>query len=382
MPLSTLSKVCTGCTACKSACPVQCIEMRTDLFGFYYPEITSPDKCIKCDRCNNVCPINSKSKSCDEFRQAFLAFSNNSIIRERSSSGGIFSEIAINVLESAGVIYGAVYNNDFVVEHMRIDNLEDLNRCCGAKYSQSDLGETFQRVKSDLEAGLKVLFSGTPCQVAGLRSFLGFDYKFLICVDFVCHGIPSPRAWLSYKEYRSNKPIVSINMRSKETGWSHFAYSILFNYCDGSRYSAKSNVDPFLKLFVGDYINRESCEICHFKGIDRCSDITLADFWGVWDLHPEVDDNKGISAVITHTKKGKALLKACRERITAFEVPIEEIAEQNPSLVVSSKANPKRNLLLKMAINGDYDEIRKKFLTPPSFCEKIKCRIVAFLNRR
>ena len=382
MPLSTSLRDCTGCTACEAACPVRCIEMKPDQFGFSHPKITEPDKCLKCGKCDAVCPVACDKTACSEKEHAFAAFTKDQTIRERSSSGGIFSELSMQIIGAGGAVYGAVYDDDFSVKHLRIDNADDLQRCCGAKYSQSRLDNTFEQVKRDLKTEKTVLFSGSPCQVAGLHAFLGSDSDHLFCIDFVCHGVPSPAAWKEYLKYRSREsPITSINMRSKETGWSRYNYSIVIKYEDGSQYASKSSSDPYLKLFVGDFINRESCENCHFKGYNRYSDVTLADFWGIWDLYPEMDDDKGTSALIVHTHKGAELLKKCKDKIVLKEVSPDEISKQNPSILFSSKAKPQRNDALKLAADGEYDKVIDLCFPQPEFAEKMRRKLGSLLQK-
>ena len=212
------------------------------------------------------------------------------------------------------------------------------------------------------------MFSGTPCQVAGLKSLVG-DNDNLFCVDFVCHGVPSPSAWSGYVKYRAKSDSrgefpISINLRSKHTGWSKYRYSNLFCYKDGKIYSAKSGQDLYMKLFVGDYINRESCQNCNFKGYSRASDITLGDFWGIWDIDSTMDDNKGTSVVIVQSNKGHDLLKAVANNIVYKEVSLDRAGRQNPSLLNSSIANTNRGKALRLISEERIDECERFFIEP------------------
>ena len=354
--------MCTGCTACASICPKKCLIMVTDEHGFFYPELKSEKLCVDCKLCEKVCPLIQKKQLSEEKTEAYAVYSKNEKLRLESSSGGIFSEIAKVVIEEQGVVYGAAYSNDFTVEHKGITEEQELYKLRGAKYSQSDLKEVYVEIQENLEQGKKVLFSGTPCSVAGLKTFLRKDYENLLCIDFICHGVPSPRAWKEYTKYRALKDYheelpLRINLRSKTTGWSHYHYSIQYEYSDGTIYSVRNGQDLFMKLFVEDYINRSSCSNCMFKGDQREGDLTIADFWGIWDVLPEMDDDKGTSAVLIHSKKGKAVFKRIEEHLQVREVSTDQIAKQNSSLRISSQPNEKREEVLNMICAGGIEEI-------------------------
>jgi len=293
---------------------------------------------------------------------AYAAFSNNNALRLESSSGGIFSELAATILQRGGVIYGASYDDEGVVRHIEIKEQTELGKLQGAKYSQSILGDCFLSIKKQLDSGRIVLFSGTPCQVAGLKAFLKRDYENLVCIDFVCHGVPSPMVWEKYVKYRSltdnsDSFPQHINLRNKESGWSHYAYSVEFAYADKKRYLCKNGDDPFMQLFVKDYILRESCSSCHFKGYHRVSDITLGDFWGIWNINPKMDDNKGTSLILTHTAKGEKMMNAVSENIKCEQVYLEQAARENPSLLRSSVHKQNRDIVLKTIESENFQEI-------------------------
>ena len=352
---------CTGCTACKAVCPVSQIQMVEDAEGFLFPKIDQG--CIACGACQRVCPVLNPPEKC-AVSKAYAAYSKDDSIRMRSSSGGIFRELANVILSQGGVVFGAAYDDSFHVRYFLADNAEQVQKLQGAKYAQSALGDTFQAVKRSLKAGKKVLFVGTPCTVAGLKSFLQGGHSNLYCVDFICHGVPSPKAWKAYVQYRAdhdNGGIIPrrINQRSKISGWSRYKYSIVYDYSDAGQVVFPNGKDVYINLFVQDYINRKSCENCQFKGIERSSDITIGDFWGIWDVAPEVDDTKGVSAVLIHTIKGKRLLDAIADRLTTREVETEAIVKHNPSAVKSSPENPKRKEILDMVIDGKYEAVEQ-----------------------
>lgn len=355
---------CTGCTACASICPNQCILMKEDYAGFLFPELADTSRCIDCGVCKQVCPVLRK-KSIKGAPIAYAAYSENKLIRSRSSSGGIFSEIASLVLGNGGYICGAGYDQDGTVKHILIKDESNLDLLRGAKYSQSVLEDSFREIKKILDTGKEVLFSGLPCQVAGLKSFLRKNYSNLICVDFVCHGVPSPMVWEKYVKYRAaedNWGILpkAINMRNKESGWSHYSYSSEFIYSNTKRYICQNDKDLFMNLFVGNYILRECCGNCHFKGYARESDITLADFWGIWDIDLEMDDNKGTSLVLVHTEKGEKLFKSKLNTIKYKQVTLEQASLRNPSLLSSAIHKENRENIL-MAISRSGFETAKSF---------------------
>lgn len=359
-------KKCTGCTACVNACPIDCLQMITDIAGFPYPTLVGSSKCTECGLCAVVCPVTTQQKVSSNLPTAYAAYSIRSDIRSTSSSGGIFTELAFPILEADGVVYGAAYDEAFHVHHICAETLDELNALRGAKYAQSDLKSTFQEIQTKLRTGQVVLFSGTPCQVAGLKSFLKTEYDSLICVDFVCHGVPSPMAWQEYVKHRSNldnQGVLpkAIDLRSKASGWSHYQYSTAFEYGD-TRYSCVSGDSLYMKLFVGDYINRPACESCNFRGYERVGDITLGDFWGIWDIDPQMDDNKGTSVLLVQSDKGAKLLAQIEKNLRVKEVTLEQASQQNPSMIVSSVANPNCEDAMRKILNGDFADCDQFFL--------------------
>lgn len=367
---------CTGCTACASICPQDCINMVFNDEGFLYPSIDI-DKCTNCGLCEEICPL-IKPLNREEFEpKAYAAYSVDEEIRLESSSGGIFSEIARFVLNNDGCVYGAAYNNNFDVVHICVGNENELYKLRGAKYAQSDLGNTFNDIKLKLDDGKLVLFSGTPCQVAGLKVFLGNEYTNLIMVDFICHSVPSPKVWKEYVKYRASKDNEGklpnrINLRSKETGWSRYKYSNRFEYANEVVNSCPNSDSVYMNLFVGGYISRKSCTDCHFKGYKRDSDITIGDFWGIWDIAPEMDDNKGTSAVVIQTQKGESIIKKISKHLILKEVSLEEVSGQNPAIIVSSKGNEKRKDVFTLIENDNFENINKILSDKKTISQKFK----------
>ncbi|MBE6730268.1 MAG: 4Fe-4S dicluster domain-containing protein [Ruminococcaceae bacterium] len=350
-------ELCTGCTACAAVCPVNCISFKADEKGFLRPVIYT-GRCISCGLCQKTCPVMNKNESESAQPKFYAAYAKDDAVRIKSTSGGVFSEIAGTILEENGAVFGAAYDENFAVRHICAENETELNKLRGAKYSQSDLGDTFKNVKERLEKGQKVLFSGTPCQVGGLVSFLKKDYENLLTVDVVCHSVPSPMAWVEYIKYRArldNEGVLpeNINLRSKNTGWSRYAYSNLFDYGNGKKSELKSHESLFMKLFVGGYITRKSCENCQFKGYNHKSDITLGDFWGVWDVLPEMDDNKGTSLVFLNSDSGRKVFEKISGRICFKEVSEADALAQNSAVINSIKPNPRREEAFELIRNGN-----------------------------
>ncbi len=342
---------CTGCTACASICPKHCIEMKEDENGFYYPHVDA-SICVNCGACERICPVLNNVPKIVAQPEAYAAYSLDEELRADSSSGGIFSEIAKTVLEKGGIVYGAAYDEGFRVYHRGVSTLSALKDLRGAKYSQSFMGASFSEIKDCLERKQEVLFCGTPCQVAGLRAFLKKDYDNLLCVDFVCHGVPSPMAWRRYVEYRAKidnegRLPVRINLRDKSSGWSRYQYSNTFRYDKEKECREISTKSVYMKLFTQDYLSRLSCGNCMFKGYSRSSDITLGDFWGIWDVAPEMDDDRGTSVVLLHSAKGLKMWDDISAHVQAKPVSLEECSRQNPSMLSSSEIRGERDAVLK-----------------------------------
>ena len=386
MPALAEKAYCTGCTACASICPKNCIGMFPDGDGFLHPRI-DPDICVECGLCQTVCPVLSPSAKAETLPRAYAAYSRDEAIRLESSSGGIFTEIARTVLADGGAVYGAAYNAQFAVVHICAETEADLAGLRGAKYAQSDLTGIFTKIHTQLNQGRTVLFSGTPCQVAGLKAFLRKDYENLLTVDFVCHSVPSPMAWQAYVKYRAEldnngEMPHAINLRSKLTGWTNYRYSNLFTYADGHSHAAKSGESLYMKLFVGGYINRESCANCHFKGYSRISDLTVGDFWGVWNIAPEMDDNKGTSLILVQSPKGSALLDSVRGKVVLKPVTAEDSSRHNGAMLNPHHPNERRAAALEMIRSGRIGECENWFLPKkPSVAKRIRSLLGRLLRK-
>lgn len=355
-------KDCMGCYACTSICPKNCISMMDDEEGFWYPEVDY-NKCIKCNKCVNVCPIIHKT-NVENKPVAYACINKDDSIRMESSSGGVFTLIAEHVISEGGIVIGAEFNIDFNVEHNFVEIKEDLDRLRGSKYVQSRIGNTYVQIRDFLKQGKKVLFTGTPCQIEGLKSYLGQPYEILSCVDIVCHGVPSPDIWEKYVDFRekiAGSTTKRIAFRRKDEGWKQ--YSVSFSFINNTEYRQSFSKDLYMRAFLKDVCLRPSCYDCKFKGLNRQSDITLADFWGIQNMLPEMDDNKGTSLILINNKNGQALFDEIKDRMEYQEVDFHEAVKYNSAAIKSSSYNPKREGFMAEKEMLPFDKLVDKYCT-------------------
>ena len=326
---------CSGCHACENSCPQNCISMIQDEEGFLYPQVDT-DICVDCGLCEKVCPIIEKWQP-DGSRKttAWAAINLTDKIRLNSSSGGVFTLIAEKIIDDlGGVVFGAAFSEDFrTVRHIWVDNTDDLKMLRGSKYVQSRIDDAYQQAKKFLDSGRKVLFTGTPCQIGGLYSYLRKPYDNLYTQDIICHGVPSPMVWKKYVEEREQKAsskTQQMSFRYKKYGWK--SYAILFEFANNTAYERIINRDPFMKAFLSNVCLRPSCYECTFKSTIRQSDITLADFWGVWNVFPDMYDDRGTSAILIHSSKGQELLDAVNSNMKSVSVGVETVKKYNPAV--------------------------------------------------
>ena len=284
---------CCGCAACVQACPKQCIQMLEDKEGFLYPQVDA-DICIHCGLCEKVCPELHLLEEREPFK-VYAAKNINEEVRESSSSGGIFTLIAEQIIDEGGVVFGARFDEHWEVIHDMVTTKEDLKIFRGSKYVQSRMGNTFKQVKCCLEVGKKVLFTGTPCQVAGLKHFLRKDYDNLLTMDFVCHGVPSPKVWRSYlSEISQGSKIKNIEFRNKQQGWKNFCFVLDIENLKRGNVLSKSSVfgdNIFMQAFLSNILLRPCCYACPVKCGKSGSDLTVGDFWGIEKVLPDFDDD-------------------------------------------------------------------------------------------
>ena len=350
---------CTGCHGCYNVCPKKCIDMNFDEEGFLYPSVDS-NKCVECGLCEKVCPI-IHTVEIENEPIAIGCYNKDEKIRMESSSGGIFTLISELVIKSGGVVFGAEFDENFNVRHSYVDNMQDLHKFRGSKYVQSTIGNSYYDAKQFLEQGRQVLFSGTPCQIAGLKRYLQKDYDNLICQDIVCHGVPSTYIWEHYKKFIANgRKISSVKFRDKSTGWK--TYSLEIDFYDGSSYKDIGNENSYIKGFVKDFYLRPSCYECKYKTLHRESDITLADFWGIEANEPELDDNKGTSLIFLNSYKGKLVFKKIKKSVIFKIVDIHKAVTFNSSAFKTALYNKKRVNFYKKYKEKDFNLLINKLI--------------------
>ncbi|MDD3192689.1 MAG: polysaccharide pyruvyl transferase family protein [Oscillospiraceae bacterium] len=296
---------CCGCTACKEACPVGAISMKEDAEGFSYPWV-DPDKCVSCGLCRRICPM-KQEKEIKPVQAIYGMKADDLSVRQSSTSGGAFTAISDAILRQGGVVFGAAFDEQFGVVHRLATTAQERDEMRGSKYTQSAMNRIYPQVKQQLEEGKPVLFTGTPCQNAGLKRFLGREYDRLYLCDIACHGVPSPKIWREYLEMirREKGRVESVNFRDKTYGWHRASLRI---DCEKGRHLRDMKKDPFYILFFDHYDLRPSCHQCPYASKERGTDLTLADFWGIEEAMPQMDDDTGVSLILCGTPKGQALL--------------------------------------------------------------------------
>lgn len=354
---------CTGCYACSNVCPKKCIKMERDSEGFVYPSIDE-DLCVNCDLCNKVCPVLNKAevKECTSEPKIYAAWSENMKIRYNSTSGGVFSELAIKFLERGGYLCGAKYGKDHHIEHCIVNTREGLDEIRQSKYAQSDMGNVYTDIKNLLDEGKKVMFCGTPCACAGLINYVGEKRENLFIVDFICRGSNSPKVYekfLAYLEKKYKSKIKKVWFKNKTYGWNKFSTKIEFE--NGQFYLE----DRYHDLFIVGYIRynlymRPSCAECDYRGLPRVSDITLADFWGVKMSDISKDVEQGTSLVMINTSKGAELFESIKENLYIEEKELEDTIKGNPSLFSSPVMNKKREYFFKNLDRVPLDRLARR----------------------
>lgn len=353
-------KYCCGCSACVQRCPKQCISLYEDEEGFLYPKVDVAT-CIDCGICEKVCPVINQDETRKPLK-VYAAKNRDEEIRRQSSSGGIFTSLAEAVIREGGVVFGAKFDKEWNVIHAWTDTIEGIADFRGSKYVQSTIGNTYREAREFLKQDRKVLFSGTPCQIAGLRKFLRKEYDNLLTVDVVCHGVPSPLVWRKYlEETRENlraerdagkntvssslmeMPVITgISFRDKTHGWKKYGFRLRYAASEAAENSVSISANDdstllhpfpdnvFMKGFLKNLYLRPSCYSCAARSGKSGSDISIADFWGVQNYYPEFDDDRGIGLVLVNTDKGRKVY----ELINAndIESTYEQGLNQNPCL--------------------------------------------------
>lgn len=347
---------CSSCGACANACARGAITMQLDKDGFYRP-IIDESICSKCGTCERVCPwtrIVSNPNECTTSPKTIAAYAKDELVRLKSSSGGVFSVLAERILDDGGFVVGVAQVAPTRFEHIVIENKEDLSKLRGSKYVQANPGMIYKHVRALLVDGRKVLFSGTPCQVAALYSVLGKkNFDNLWTIDIVCHGTPSVKLFEKLVEKQSraqNSTLVSTEFRDKSTGWK--SYSISQSFDNGKKISEPYGRSDYMRLFLSRICQNKSCSDCKYRKLPRIADITLGDYWGVSNCHPEMDDDKGTSVVLLNTSHGENLFANVSENIKQCNSVLEKAIAGNPCIVLAGKENFRR-----IEFFGDLDRL-------------------------
>lgn len=382
------TKLCTGCSACSQICPNCAISMKEDDEGFLFPEIDQ-ELCNECGLCQSTCPVNQaltkgSEKGLGVNHKAYACFSRDTEIRSSSSSGGAFTLLAQSVLADGGVVFGAEFDSSYRVRHGFVEEEGRLDALRRSKYVQSDTENTFKAARDFLKQGRRVLYCGTPCQVAGLKAFLKKEYGNLLTCDIACSGVPSPKVWEMYTRFLREKyksEISSISFRDKTDGWNRCNMRVDFE--NGQQYVDRLKRELFFIGFGKNVFNRRSCFNCQFRLNNTGADLTLADFWGI-DKQEDKDflDNKGVSLVITNTEAGKRALEAIKERVFIKPASLETATQYNPRLLRSVAEPAGRKQFFEDMLSGySFDRLRRKYMDNFSPKYRAKQIIKMFLGR-
>ena len=323
---------CTGCSACVNVCPKDAISFEKNEKGFFYPHIDET-KCVECGRCRKACHINNDIEL-NVVKDKYLFRNGDFAIRRKSSSGGAFMPIASKVVQEGGTVFGAEFGDKLYIQHNSYNDDQQIQKFSTSKYVQSDLRDSFSKVQSLLKEGKKVLFSGTPCQVSGLKSFLkvvNCPTENLITVDFVCHGTGSPKFWedcLKFYEKKYKSEVVGANFRGKPRPGK--LQNLALTFANGKKFNAPSaNMEVYLYHFLKDYILRDGCFSCKYSNVDRVSDITMGDCYRPGTALSYLDDGFGLSQVMVNTEKGREFVESFKSSGELVQVDVNEYIQPN-----------------------------------------------------
>jgi len=363
---------CCGCGACMNACSHNAITMVEDEYGFVYPRVNTA-LCVDCGICRRACgyqnpPMKATPAAC------YAAVAKDEVLFRASSSGGVFPVLAVNVLERGGVVYGAsmlLEDTGFSPKHLRISQKKDLPLLQGSKYVQSDLSFTYRQAKEDLQNGKQVLYSGTPCQIAGLLQFLGREYDNLLTMEVICHGVPNARMFRDFiagLEGKKQKKVTGFAFRSKEKDQGKI---VCIEYCGASGSKEKTLLGAqeysYMCFFQNACISRESCYTCPFAEEERVADLTVGDFWGFWQEHPNVSarafagNGTGVSCILANTEKGLQIIRDSMADFVLVETGFEKVARHNDQLSRPCRYSRERDELLRMYRQGGYPVLEAYF---------------------
>ena len=358
---------CCGCCACVDVCPHKAISLKTDIEGFWYPEVDK-DKCIDCGLCEKTCPelhiSELKHNDYEKPSHTIAAINKDMAVRWDSTSGGAFSALADAMYDMGGYVSGAIYNEDFSVSNYISNNRDDLARLRSSKYLQSKAEGLYKEIRTLLRNGQKVLACGTPCQMAALRSFIGKDSPNLIIVDFICRGVNSPKVYRMYLdslERRFGGKVVYVKAKNKELGWRNLTRKVVFD--NGKAYYGVLMDDDFRRGYHTNVFCRPSCYECQYKGFPRIADITIADYWGIERVDKNLDNNIGTSMILLNSKKGEAYFEKVKDRLEWKETPFESILPGNIALTKPIEpAKIDRDQFFEDLDKGTFDDVVNKYL--------------------
>lgn len=358
--------ICCGCGACAAICPKDAIHMAWNQNGFYYPSVDYK-KCVECSLCDKVCPETSqKWRRKEDCIGTFAVANCNEEIRENSSSGGVFFELAKSIIEKGGIIFGVAWTDWIQAEHIGVETVDELGRIMKSKYVQSNVDKIFRNVKKALIEGRQVLFSGSPCQIAGLKNYLNQDYSNLIMVDYICHGVPSAKTLKKYTEYieqREDTSVKSYDFRSKKNGWNTLSLEI--NFINNQSIVEKATDNSYYRAFLSNLSLNTVCGECQYNCLPRASDITLGDFWKVNLSHPYYKDDKGVSCVIINSKKGEKLFETVCQNFVYTPSSIEMIRKGNPFVHGHCVLHPRNEKFFQaLDTNEAFDNVVRRLLKP------------------
>lgn len=378
-------KNCCGCSACYNVCPKNCISMKADEEGFYYPVVNTL-KCIDCGLCEKVCPMVNNTDSTN-MSVAIGAYNKDISIRRESTSGGVFRILSQYVIDCGGVVFGAAFDDKFNVIHTFSETIEGCKQFSGSKYVQSDMNDCYSQARQFLKANRYVLFSGTPCQIAGLKIFLKKEYEKLITVDIVCHSVPSPYIWNKYKNIISNgRKIQDIKFRHKVLGNNSNMFYVQFD--NGEQINEPYGENLYIKGFTKGLYSRPSCYSCRFSNLNRKSDFTLGDLWGVETIYPELENKWGTSLILLNTKKARSIFKCIKPNLKYKKIDVKKAIFFNPAINTSTEYNEYRENVfsgkdLIKSIKYYIENIPEKEKNDYSLSiiEKIKIRIINMIHK-
>lgn len=398
----TQKQDCCGCNACAQICPKQCITMQEDNEGFLYPRVDT-ENCIDCHLCEKICPVSNHGTERKPLK-VYAAINKDEEVRKQSSSGGIFTALAEQVIKQGGVVFGARFDEQWQVKHDYAETMEGLAAFRGSKYVQSRIENTYQEAERFLKARRKVLFSGTPCQIAGLQNYLRKEYDNLLTVDFICHGVPSPMVWrrylkeevarqcdrknsvLSHPIHEEDVLVEGISFRDKTMGWKKYSFALTLSTTNGSgekiQFCSCSPMtkNEYLRGFMSNVYLRPSCYSCAFKKQKSGSDITLADFWNIGLYNKQLDDNHGLSLMLLNNSKGLCLANAIRSEVAFYSIPNYDI-NSNFALMNSVVASNKRSCFYDLYNTHDSLIGLIRDILKLNFKEKVKLYMLKIKRR-